>query len=182
MSRSVDLFIDSSLSIEALAEHLRARTGAQLVPTGDPARWRMVDGTLTADLYEHAYVDDGELWLSRYRYVLSTQMADAVSLLDSVEVVGLRHLAQLLHDPPELSVLLVLDLQYRLASSGGTGAPPVAGWGAAASSTPTAGAAETQVVVPAETPAAVPAEIPAAVPAEMEPGPGAGGVVHGEPA
>jgi hypothetical protein len=164
VSRSVDLFIDSSLSIEALAEHLRARTGAQLVPTVDPARWRMVDGTLAADLYEHAYVDDGELWLSRYRYVLSAQMADAVSLLDSGEVLGLRHLAQVLHDPPDLSVLLVLDLQYRLAAGGGTGASPAAGWGAAAPSTP--------VEVPVET--------SVAAAAETESGPGAGGAVRGD--
>jgi hypothetical protein len=116
VSRSVDLFIDSSLTIEALAEHLRARTGAQLMPSADPGRWRMVDGSVTADLYEHAYVDDGELWLTRYRYVLSTHMADGVSLLDSSEVLGLRHLAQVLHHPPELAVLLVLDLQYRLAA------------------------------------------------------------------
>ncbi|MBO0693841.1 MAG: hypothetical protein J2P58_13140 [Acidimicrobiaceae bacterium] len=138
MSRSVDLFIDSSLPIEALAEHLRARTGAQVVSTADPARWRMSDGSLTADLYEHAYVDDGELWLSRYRYVLSTHMPDGVGLLDSSEVLGLRHLAQVLHAPPELSVLLVLDLQYRLPPAGGAGAGaavggPRAGWGPAAS-------------------------------------------------
>lgn len=125
MSRSVDLFIASPLSMEALAEHLRTRTGAQLMPTSDPARWRMVDGSLTADLFEHAYVDDGELWLSRYRYVLSTQTAEGVSLLDSSEVLGMRHLAQVIHDPPDLSVLLVLDLQYRLAA--GTGAAGDAG-------------------------------------------------------
>lgn len=145
MSRSVDLFIDSSLPIEALAEHLRARTGAEFMPSDDPARWRMVDGSLVADLYEHAYVDDGELWLSRYRYVLSTHLADGVGLLDSDEVLGLRHLAQALHAPPDLSVLLVLDLQYRLPAAGesspdAVGEPaaggPGSGWGAAPTSAP----------------------------------------------
>ena len=140
MSRSVDLFIDSSLPIEALAEHLRARTGAELSPTTDRDRWWMVDGSLSAELYEHSYVDDGELWLSRYRYVLSTHMPFGVSLLDSTEVLGMRHLAQTLHAPPDLSVLLVLDLQYRLPAAGeddgegGEMAPAGhgEGWGAAA--------------------------------------------------
>lgn len=152
MSRSVDLFIDSSLPIEALAEHLRARTGAQFTPTADPDRWRMDDGSLTAELYEHSYVDAGELWLSRYRYVLSTHMPFGVSLLDSPEVLGLRHLAQALHSPPDLSVLLVLDLQYRLPTAGeaeeeapdpGEGGPGSA-WGAAPATAPARVAVEPQ--------------------------------------
>jgi hypothetical protein len=114
MSRSVDLFIGSSLPIDQVAEMLHTRSGAQLVPTVDPQRWRFIDGAVTADLYEHPYVDDGELWLSRYRYVLSTRMAEGVGPVDSAEVLGLRHLAQVLHDPAELPVLLVLDLQYRI--------------------------------------------------------------------
>lgn len=139
MSRSVDLFIGSSLPIDQLAELLRTRSGAQLVPTVDPERWRFVDGAISADLFVHPYVDDGELWLSRYRYVLSTSMADGVGPIDSGEVLGLRHLAQILHDPVELPVLLVLDLQYRLpagreAAGGvgdGVGGGEVAGAGSA---------------------------------------------------
>jgi hypothetical protein len=114
MSRSVDLFIGTSLPIAELADLLGRRSGAQLVPTIDPDRWRYIEGSVTAELFEHPYVDDGELWLSRYRYVLSARMADGVGPIDSAEVLGLRHLAQLLHDPVELPVLLVLDLQYRL--------------------------------------------------------------------
>jgi hypothetical protein len=119
MSRSVDLFIGSPLPIAELADLLHTRSGAQLLPTTDPERWRFIEGSVTAELFEHPYVDDGELWLSRYRYVLSARMADGVGPLDSAEVLGLRHLAQVLHDPVKLPVLLVLDLQYRLGPSGG---------------------------------------------------------------
>jgi hypothetical protein len=124
MSRSVDLFIGSSLPINELAELLHSRSGAQLIPTIDADRWRFVDGGVTAELFEHSYVDDGELWLSRYRYVLSARMADGIGPIDSAEVLGLRHLAQILHDPVNLPVLLVLDLQYRLGpAAGGAGTP-----------------------------------------------------------
>lgn len=179
MSRSVDLFIASSLPIEALAEHLRARTGAQLTPTTDPARWRMVDGSVTADLYEHAYVDDGELWLSRYRYVLSTHMADGIGLLDSSEVLGLRHLAQVLHDPPHLSVLLVLDLQYRLAAGGGAAGVGAAGAGVAGVGAPSeravgAGAGSGMGREPSA------AETAAGLAAQTESRPGVGGSAEGD--
>jgi hypothetical protein len=114
MSRSVDLFISSSLPLDELAEVLRRRSSAQLIPTTDPDRWRYIDGPVIAELFEHPYLDDGDLWLSRYRYVLSARMGSGVGPLDSVEVRSLRHLSQLLHDPESFPVLLVLDLQYRL--------------------------------------------------------------------
>jgi hypothetical protein len=120
VSRSVDLFISSSLPLDQLAADLGRRSDAQLLPTTDPARWRFVDGGVTAELSEHPYVDDGELWLSRYRYVLSARMVAGVGPLDSPEVLSLRHLAQTVHDPVSFPCLLVLDLQYRLEPPAGT--------------------------------------------------------------
>jgi hypothetical protein len=123
VSRSVDLFISSSLPLDELAEDLARRSDAELLPTTDPRRWRFVDGGVTAELSEHPYLDDGELWLSRYRYVLSSRMATGVGPLDSPEVLSLRHLAQTLHDPVSFPVLLVLDLQYRLEPATTPGGP-----------------------------------------------------------
>jgi hypothetical protein len=127
VSRSVDLFISSSLPLDELAADLGRRTDAELLPTTDPGRWRFVDGGVTAELSEHPYLDDGELWLSRYRYVLSSRMATGVGPLDSPEVLSLRHLAQTLHDPVSFPVLLVLDLQYRLEPAGPESGAPAAG-------------------------------------------------------
>jgi hypothetical protein len=126
VSRSVDLFISSSLPLDELAADLGRRTDADL-PTTDPGRWRFVDCGVTAELSEHPYLDDGELWLSRYRYVLSSRMATGVGPLDSPEVLSLRHLAQTLHDPVSFPVLLVLDLQYRLEPAGPESVAPAAG-------------------------------------------------------
>lgn len=124
MSRSVDLFIDTQLSIDDLAEKLRKTTGAEVSRTADPGRWRLTDGSMNAELYEHRYLDDGDLWLSRYRYALSAHIAFGVSPLDSPEVLALRHFAQVLQDPPKLSVLLVFDFEYRLAVQGPHGRSP----------------------------------------------------------
>lgn len=115
MSRSVDLFVDSTLPLEALAELLAARSELRFDPAGDdPEHCRAHLGEVSVELYAHDYVDDGELWLSRYRYVLSSRTDGGVVPLDSAEVTALRRLAHQLHDPTDLPVMLVLDLQYRL--------------------------------------------------------------------
>jgi hypothetical protein len=117
MSRSVDLFIHSDASLEELAGLIVARTGLTVSPASDTAGAGIAlgDGDLVARLDEHAYVDDAELTLSRYRYVLSLRTIVPGHLGGSLEASFLRHVAEALDDHP---TFLVLDLQYRDRADG----------------------------------------------------------------
>ena len=77
MSRTVDLFISSAAPIDELATTIAARTGLLLESepsgtsesgrTGVEGEIRLREGDLYAVLREHAFVDDGDLILTRYR-------------------------------------------------------------------------------------------------------------------
>ncbi len=114
MSRSVDLFISTDASVEELAAVIAARAGLvpdpSVGPPADDGGVSLVDGDLSARLHEHAFVDDRELVLSRYRYALSLRTTVGGHLGSSPETALLRRVASSLDDH---SVLLVLDLQYR---------------------------------------------------------------------
>jgi hypothetical protein len=120
VSRTVDLFISSTLTIDELATTIATRTGLLLPSessessesgeTGAAGEIRFREGDLSAGLSEHAYVDDGDLVLRRYRYVLSARTTVSGHLGLSPETAWLRRVAAALEDH---RVLLVLDLQYR---------------------------------------------------------------------
>jgi hypothetical protein len=65
MSRCVDLFVDSDLPIDEVADQLRRLAGVALTPSPDAATYVLRDGPVVVELGEHAYGDDGDLRLSR---------------------------------------------------------------------------------------------------------------------
>jgi hypothetical protein len=113
MSRSVDLFIDANLPLDELAGALGGHVGTPLAAEPDGRGWRLVDGGVEALLAEHAYRDDGELLLSRYRYALSARLPNEVRPHDTSEAAMLRRVSQQIQRGPAWPVLLVHDLQYR---------------------------------------------------------------------
>jgi hypothetical protein len=119
VSRSVDLFISSAAPLEELAATIIARTG--LTADGDAGDGdqgvALRTGDLRAVLHEHRFVDDGDLFLTRYRYALSMRTTAAGHVGLSLETARLREVAVALADHP---VLLVLDLQYRAEAGEGT--------------------------------------------------------------
>ena len=125
MSRSVDLFIDSELSLPDLAARLHQLSGVGLVPAREEDCLVMAGSAVQARLSGHDYLDDHELCLSRYRYVLSARVPGDVNPRDSKEASVLRSISQTLRS--EMAVLLVLDLQYRDVTAdqgqGGEGHP-----------------------------------------------------------
>ncbi|MHB1534779.1 MAG: hypothetical protein ACYC1D_09255 [Acidimicrobiales bacterium] len=113
MSRSVDLFIDTDAPLEQLAEQLGQAIGAQLTPSPNGATRILRDGAVVAELGPHPYLDDGDLWLSRYRYALSARVTSDARPQDTAEAAVLRRVAQAVRQRELFPVLLVLDLQYR---------------------------------------------------------------------
>ncbi len=112
VSRSVDLFIDSDLPLTEVAARVTAVTQIPVAADAD-GRFVVSHEEVHAELGEHRYVDDGDLWLSRYRYALSARVATDANPKDSAEAGLLRRMAQALHRDGPFAVLLVLDLQYR---------------------------------------------------------------------
>lgn len=117
MSRSVDVFIDSSLDLDRLAGELGQLAGASVTssPEGHHFEWR--DGRIAADLAPHHYVDDGALRLSRFRYVLSSRVASD-NLLASPELAMARHVADLARLRLHAPALVVQDLERRDGGAG----------------------------------------------------------------
>jgi len=115
MARSVDLFISSDLSEEALAGEIGRLTGLAPVAgqgSGGPV---IAEGGVETRLHRHAYIDDGDLFLSRYRWCLSAAVTGESRLADSREVALLRSIGDRLQRCGGIACLLVLDLQYREA-------------------------------------------------------------------
>lgn len=125
MSRSVDLFIASPEPLDAVAAKI-ADIAKVAVTAGPEGRREIRDGTTAAVLYEHRYVDDGDLFLSRYQYVLSGRTAAESRPQDTPEASLLRRVGSALQQATSWSVLLVLDLQYREPVSAGGGEQPAA--------------------------------------------------------
>lgn len=123
MSRSVDLFLDSTLALDELAQRLAAVTDLAFSREADGEAWVTRAGQVVARLAPHPYPDDGDLVLSRYPYSLSCRVSNEGSLTDSTEVLFLRQVLHTLRSRTPLKMLLVLDLQYRdqPGEAGGTG-------------------------------------------------------------
>lgn len=124
MSRSVDLFIAAPDPLDAVAEKISEL--AKVTVVADPeGRWVIREGETSAWLSGHRYIDDGDLFLSRYPWVLSGRTQAASRPQDTPEAALLRHVASALQLGTSWGVLLVLDLQYRenLAVAGPSGPP-----------------------------------------------------------
>jgi hypothetical protein len=114
VSRTVDLFISSTAPVDELAAVIAARTGRShpgpVDGPGGAGEVELREGDLSAVLRPNTYLDDGDLVLRPYRYVLSTRTTASGHLGLSPETAWLRRVAAALDDH---QVLLVLDLQYR---------------------------------------------------------------------
>ena len=90
MSRTVDLFIDSDQPLPQLAERLSELVGQPLSASGGQHRYALVDGNVNAYLSEHDFLDDDDLPLSEFRYVLSAAVRGPGPIEDSPEVCCVR--------------------------------------------------------------------------------------------
>jgi hypothetical protein len=113
MARSVDLFVDHGDDPHQLLVMLgKAAHGS--ATAGIDGRWQLrLSSDLVAHVYRHPYVDDGDLHLTRYPWVVSVRVGHEGSLMEHPATVALRMLAEELRRFRR-RVLLVLDLQNRL--------------------------------------------------------------------
>ncbi|MGH9105986.1 MAG: hypothetical protein ACRDZX_09145 [Acidimicrobiales bacterium] len=111
MSRTVDLFIDSDQPLEQVALQLSELAERPLTVCADRSRWVMRDAGVTAYLAEHDFLDDDELPLSEFRYVLSASVKGAGDIDDSPEVACLRRVNARVRERAQLPSLLVIDLE-----------------------------------------------------------------------
>ncbi|HUJ65739.1 MAG TPA: hypothetical protein VLX59_09395 [Acidimicrobiales bacterium] len=113
MSRSIDLFIDTEQPVNELAGAIGELLAHRLVEDPATGVWSLTDGEVEARLSEHPYVDDGDLPFTRFKYSLSARVANSVRPQDAPATALLRRTAELVQRQLGLSVLLVMDLQYR---------------------------------------------------------------------
>jgi hypothetical protein len=111
MPRTVDLFLDSDQPLDRLAEQLGELGSARFVPSPDQAYFVARDGDVVAYLTDHDFVDDDDLPLSEFRYVLSASVTQATSIEDSPELSFLRRVNAGLRQSGAFASLLVIDLE-----------------------------------------------------------------------
>jgi hypothetical protein len=111
VSRTVDLFIDSDQPLEQVAAQLSELNDCQLVASPDRARFVLHEGPVTAYLAEHDFLDDDDLPLSEFRYVLSAPVRSPGPIDDSAEVACLRGINTRMRQSAVLPSLLVIDLE-----------------------------------------------------------------------
>jgi hypothetical protein len=114
MSRTVDLFIDSDQPLERVASQLAELTGHPFVASPDRTRFVMIAGAVTAYLSLHDFLDDDDLPLSEFRYVLSAVVRGVGNVEESQEALCLRSVNALLRQEAAMSSLLVFDLERAL--------------------------------------------------------------------
>lgn len=142
MSRSVDLFIQSTRPIDEFVVEMAAITELPLSPGEVPGTWALAADDVHAELRIHPYVDDGELVFERYQYALSCRVANGGRATDSAEARLLRRISELLRKGG-VGTMLVHDLQFRdrgptveagaAGEAGESGATEATAGGAAAS-------------------------------------------------
>ena len=111
MSRTIDLFIDSDQPLDQVAAQLSELTTYPLMASPDRSRFVLQDGPVTAYLAEHDFLDDDDLPLSEFRYVLSASVRSPGDIDDSAEVACLRRVNSRLREATVLPSLLVIDLE-----------------------------------------------------------------------
>lgn len=112
MSRSVDLFFSTLEPLEVVAATIRETAGVSVDPALD-GTWTVRDGETSVALAPHRYVDDGDLFLSRYTYALSGDVPATARPQDTPVAALLRQVGSALQQHTSWAVLMVLDLQYR---------------------------------------------------------------------
>ncbi len=118
MSRSIDLFIDAPLDLEALAAEITKLTGFVFADIpGTPGRV-LQSGETVARLSDHDFEDDRELLFSHYRYVLTATVGSDRAVNDSPQAVLLRKVFSALRADHRFPCLLVFDLQHLMDRSG----------------------------------------------------------------
>ena len=121
MSQTVDLFLDSDQPLELVANHLSELIGTPLIAAPDQARFVVRDGNVTAYLSEHDFVDDEDLPLSEFRYVLSAVIGrHGRAAGDSPELAWLRQVNAAWREDCSMPSLLVIDLERRDVSPAST--------------------------------------------------------------
>jgi hypothetical protein len=124
MSRSVDLFISSPEPLDVVAATI-GELAKVAVDRGLDGSCAVREGDISASLSPHHYVDDGDLFLSRYPFVLSGRVPATARPQDTPVAALLRQVGAALQQGTSWPVLLVLDLQYREAiMAGGTAGGP----------------------------------------------------------
>ena len=111
MPRTVDLFIDSDQPLQQVAAQLGDVTGHLLAASPDRSQFVLQEGPVTAYLAEHDFLDDDDLPLSEFRYVLSAPVRTAGDIDESAEVACLRRVHSQLRSSVGLPSLLVIDLE-----------------------------------------------------------------------
>ena len=123
MSRTVDLFLDSDQPLELVALQFSELTSAQLRPLPDGARFVLQEEGVTAYLSEHDFLDDDDLPLSEFPYVLSARVRGVGDIDHSPEACYLRRLNARWREQTGLPSLLVIDLERPDATDLATDAP-----------------------------------------------------------
>jgi hypothetical protein len=111
MPRTVDLFLDSDQPLGRVAEQLGELSSARFVPSPDQAHFVAQDGDVIAYLADHDFLDDDDLPLSEFRYVLSASVPRGTSIEDSSELSFLRRINAELRRSGAFPSLLVIDLE-----------------------------------------------------------------------
>ena len=102
--------MDSDQPLDRFASQLAELTGHPFVPSPDGQLFAMHAGEVTAYLAEHEFLDDDDLPLGEFRYVLSAPVRSAGSLEESAETACLRNVNTLFRSRGTTPSLLVLDL------------------------------------------------------------------------
>jgi hypothetical protein len=114
MPQTVDLFLDSDQPLERVASQLGELIDAQLIAAPDQAHFVVRNAQVTAYLSEHDFVDDDDLPLSDFRYVLSAVVgSESPSPEDSPELAWLRGVNSAWREGSGMPSLLVIDLERR---------------------------------------------------------------------
>ena len=111
MSRTVDLFLDSDQPLELVASELSELAGAPLSASPDRSRFVLRYRGVTAYLAEHDFLDDDDLPLSEFSYVLSAKVRGAGDIDRSPEAQCLRELNARWRSGTGMPSLLVIDLE-----------------------------------------------------------------------
>lgn len=111
MPRTVDLFLDSDQPLDRVAEQLAELSNARFVASPDRAHFVAHDSDVVAYLAGHDFLDDDELPLSEFRYVLSASVPAGVAIEESRELSFLRRVNAGLRQSGAFASLLVIDLE-----------------------------------------------------------------------
>lgn len=111
MSRTIDLFIDSDQALGQVAQHIAELAEVVAEPSPDGCRYVLWQGAMSAHLSEHDFVDDDDLPLGDYRYVVSAVVRSPGGIDDSTELSYLRAINRQLRQEGVWPSLLVIDLE-----------------------------------------------------------------------